>query len=100
MQIFPVGKIYDFMGARRLFAAISIIITIIAAVAVFITPRPSFGTDFRAGTEVVRVEGVGGQNRFMIRVHEVSTLSVAVQDAIARALCVGEGLSDADCPEG
>src|ERR1041384_2563620 len=100
MQIFPVGRIYDFMGARYLFAAISILMTVAAGILV-VYPGPNLGTDFKGGTEVevdfkrdvaageirqavvangfsapevVRVSEGNAKNRFLIRVQEVSTI--------------------------
>ncbi len=32
MQIFPVGRVFDFMGQRRMFAVISMLMTLTAAV--------------------------------------------------------------------
>ena len=51
MQIFPVGRVYDFMGARRLFMFISVLTTVIAG-ALVVRPGPNLGTDFKGGTEV------------------------------------------------
>lgn len=126
MQIFPVGRIYDFMGARRLFAVISVLMTVAAAV-LLVRPGPNLGTDFKGGTEVevdfkrevasgdirtavvesgfstpevIRVSEGNAKNRFLIRVQEVSTIGPERQLEIARTLCVGEGLPESDCPEG
>ena len=126
MQFFPVGKVYDFMGARRLFAIISFSVTFAAAVLIFVKPGPELGTDFKGGTEVevdfkqtteiaeirnavvaagfsqpevIRVTENKARNRYLIRVQEVSTISAAKQAEIAKALCVGENLSPTDCPE-
>src|SRR5689334_13915467 len=126
MQIFPVGRVYNFMGARHLFMAISILMTVVAAVAVFIVPKPSLGTDFQGGTEievefkkdtaagdirkavtesgfsapdVIRVSENNAKCRYLIRVQEVSTISAEKQREIAKTLCVGEGPVTADCPD-
>jgi len=125
MQIFPVGRVYDFMGARRLFAAISIFMTL-AAAGLVVKPGPNLGTDFKGGTEVevdfkrdvapaeirhavvengfsspeiVRVSEGNAKNRFLIRVQEASTIGPERQREIARVLCVGEGAPEAACPE-
>jgi preprotein translocase subunit SecF len=126
MQFFPVGKVYDFMGARRLFAIISFSVTFAAAVLIFVKPGPELGTDFKGGTEVevdfkqtteiadirnavvaagfsqpevIRVTENKARNRYLIRVQEVSTISAVKQAEIAKALCVGENLSPTDCPD-
>lgn len=124
MQFFPVGRVYDFMGKRRLFAGISVLMTVISVVALFV-PGPSLGTDFRGGTEVeveflvptepgaIReavtgaglsapevipvTEGKAG-SRYLIRVQEVSSLGPDAAAGLSRALCVGEGLPEAECP--
>lgn len=125
MQIFPVGRIYDFMGARHIFAFISIAMTLFAAVMV-VKPGPNLGTDFKGGTEVevdfkrdlspgdirkavvasgfsqpevVRVSEGKAKNRFLIRVQEVSTIGPERQREIAKVLCVSEGAPLPDCPE-
>jgi preprotein translocase subunit SecF len=125
MQIFPVGRVYDFMGARRLFMFISVLTTIVAAVLV-VRPGPNLGTDFKGGTEVevdfkrdvapgdirhavsasgfsepevIRVSEGNAKSRFLIRVQEVSTIGPERQKEIARVLCVSDGSPLPDCPE-
>ena len=51
MQLFPVGRIYDFMGARRLFMVISVAMTVLALIVIW-KPGPDLGTDFKGGTEI------------------------------------------------
>jgi preprotein translocase subunit SecF len=124
LEFFPVGKTLDFMGKKRLFVGFSIL-TVIGAMGVSSMPGPVYGTDFKGGTEVdvalkrdvkpavvresveragfdgpevVRVEEGSTANRYLIRVHEVSAIDEVTQNAIARALCFGEGLNDAQCP--
>ncbi len=124
MQFFPVGKIYDFMGQRRLFMTISVLMTVFAAV-VIVKPGPNLGTDFKGGTEievefkketttteitnaveasgfsapdVIRVAEANAKNRYLIRVQEVSTIGAEKQREIAKALCIEEAVT-ADCPE-
>jgi preprotein translocase subunit SecF len=124
MQIFPVGRVYDFMGRRRLFAFVSLFITLGAAVLV-IYPGPALGTDFKGGTEievefkketashdireaveaagfsapdVIRVSEASAKNRYLVRVQEVSTIGAVQQRQLARALCVGDDLPPAECP--
>jgi len=124
MQLFPVGRIYDFMGQRRLFAIISILMTVLAAV-VIVKPGPDLGTDFKGGTEievdfkkdtnggeirsavvdsgfsspdVIRVSDNAAKNRYLIRVQEVSTIGVEKQRELAKVLCVADAPT-VDCPE-
>lgn len=125
MQLFPVGRIYDFMGQRRLFAVISVLMTVVSAV-LLVVPGPNLGTDFKGGTEievefksetgsgeitsavkaagfsapdVIRVSENTAKNRYLIRVQEVSTIGAEKQREIARALCVGDDAPAADCPD-
>lgn len=125
MQLFPVGRVYDFMGQRRLFAVISLTMTLIAAV-LLVKPGPNLGTDFKGGTEievefkqetgsgeireavthagfsepdVIRVSENTAKNRYLIRVQEVSTIGAEKQREIARALCIGDNLPEAECPD-
>jgi preprotein translocase subunit SecF len=125
MQIFPVGRVYDFMGQRRLFAVISVLMTLVAAFLI-VKPGPNLGTDFKGGTEievefkgdtgsgeirdaviasgfsapdVIRVSENKARNRYLVRVQEVSTIGAEKQRQIARVLCIGEGLPETDCPE-
>ena len=51
MQLFPIGRVYDFMGQRRIFAALSLLIVLSSLTSIFY-PGLRFGTDFRGGTEV------------------------------------------------
>ena len=114
MQFFPVGKIYDFMGKRKLFLVISSAVTLFAVV-MLITPGPNLGTDFKGGTEievefksdpgtialgnaviasgfsapdVIRVAENGAKNRYLIRVQEVTVLSDHDKDGIRARLCL------------
>jgi preprotein translocase subunit SecF len=125
MQLFPVGRVYDFMGQRRLFAMISVLMTLVAA-ALIVKPGPNLGTDFKGGTEievefkgetgsgeirdavirsgfsapdVIRVSENTAKNRYLIRVQEVSTIGPEKQREIARALCIGDDVPPAECPE-
>jgi preprotein translocase subunit SecF len=124
MQIFPVGRVYDFMGRRHFFAFLSVVITLGAAI-LTVFPGPSLGTDFKGGTEievefkkaldpheirtaveasgfsapdVIRVSEAAAKNRYLVRVQEVSTISTEKQAALAKALCIGENLPPSDCP--
>ena len=125
MQFFPVGRVYDFMGQRKLFAIISFLMTVISAILI-VKPGPNLGTDFKGGTEievefktetgsgeitkavkeagfsapdVIRVSENTAKNRYIIRVQEVSTIGAEKQREIVSALCVGDDAPTADCPE-
>lgn len=124
MQLFPIGKVYDFMGARLLWGLVSLAMMTASVVALFV-PGPVMGTDFKGGTEVelvfkrevsdeqireaieqsgfsapdvIRVQDNTTPNRFLVRVQEVSAISEAQQQQIERALCFGEGVDAAQCP--
>lgn len=126
MQLFPIGKVYNFMGARRLWGMISIAMIGASIVALFV-PGPRWGTDFKGGTEVelvlkkevtdeqireavsdagfsspdvIRVRDEAQPNRFLIRVQEVSAISEEAQRQIEQLLCFGENPDAARCPEG
>ncbi len=121
MQLFPVGKVYDFMARRRFFMVVSILL-ISASIFALFRPGPKLGTDFVGGTEVevafeksltpaqireavmsvgfsrpdvIHVEDESNPHRYLIRVQEVSTIGEADQRKIERRLCYGE-----EIPEG
>jgi preprotein translocase subunit SecF len=125
MRLFPVGKVYDFMGKRVLFAGLSIALALVSLVLIFY-PGPKLGTDFKGGTEVevefkkpvdtgrlrsaieaggfahpdvIPVATTKGKDRYLIRVQEVSVLSEAQRNRVHRALCQGENLPQEECPE-
>lgn len=57
MQLFPVGRIYDFWAQRRLFFVVSFGLTflslfLLAAGGRYRLPAPQYGTDFKGGTEI------------------------------------------------
>ncbi len=124
MQLFPIGKVYDFMGARRLWGVISLAMMLASTVAIFV-PGPELGTDFKGGTEVelafkqevsdeqirdavsnagfsspdvIRVRDEQQPNRFLVRVQEVSAISEDSQRQLERVLCFGDGVDAAQCP--
>lgn len=126
MQFFAPGRIYDFMAQRRRFAGLSLLMTAAALVALFVYPKPKFGTDFMGGTEVevafekpvdpgavraavvssgfsqpevIPVAEGSSKNRYLIRVEEVSTIGEEQARTLARALCIGEGVDPVACPE-
>jgi preprotein translocase subunit SecF len=125
MRLFSSGTIYDFMGARKLFLFISLLVTVASVVALWY-PGPKWSTDFKGGTEVeiaflqqvsedqvreavqaagfshpevIRVNDTSNPNHFLVRVQEVSSISDEKKTEIERALCFGEGLSVEQCPE-
>lgn len=116
MQLFPVGKVYDFMARRRLFMALSFVLVVASTVLLF-RPGPRLGTDFVGGTEVevafeqvttpadirtaieaagfsrpdvIRVQDDKNPHRFLIRVQEVSSIGEADQRTIEQRLCFGD----------
>lgn len=124
MQLFPIGKVYNFMGARRFWGLISFAMFTASVIGLFV-PGPVMGTDFRGGTEielafegevtdeqiraaaenagfsspdVIQVRDEAHKYRFLIRVQEVSSIDEAAQSQVERALCYGEGLDPASCP--
>jgi len=116
MQLFPIGRVYDFTSRRGLFMGISLVLTLGSFVLLFF-PGPRLGTDFRGGTEVevaftervtpaqveaavmkgdfsrpdvIRVEDPKNPHRFLIRVQEISTITDQQQLEIEKRLCLGE----------
>lgn len=113
MDIIKPGRIYDFMGKRKLFLGLSVVLVAISVVSFFV-PGIRWGTDFRGGTEIevaftrdvtggdvreaVAKSGFEGAdvvsladpkvpNRFMIRVQDVSALSEPTKEALRREMC-------------
>lgn len=124
MQLFPVGKVYNFMAQRRAMALVSLVLVVGSIVALF-NPGPRLGTDFVGGTEievafngptsaqeirevvaasdfhrpdVVKVEDPNNPHRYLIRVQDVTTIDAQQQARIERALCYGDNLPEAECP--
>src|SRR5690606_6904355 len=125
MQFFPVGKVYDFMGQRRLFVGVSVVMVVLSVIGLFF-PGPKLGTDFRVGTEievafkkpvssqqirdavtsagfsrpdVIRVDDPNNPNRYLVRVEEVTTFDEPTRQAVQRAVCYGDNLPADACPE-
>lgn len=125
MQFFPIGKIFDFMSQRKLMAVLSVLLITASIVGLFV-PGPALGTDFKGGTEielafkkdvtddeiraavqgagfsspdVIKVNDTDQENQYLIRVKEVSTIGEAEQATISRAICFGDDLDPAACPE-
>jgi preprotein translocase subunit SecF len=125
MQLFPIGRTYDFMGKRAGFIGFSALLVLFSLVAIFHWPTPRLGTDFLGGTEievafskevtpaqirqrvteagfsrpdVIRVEDDSNPHRFLIRVEDVSTIGDEKRGAMERALCVGDDQAASSCP--
>lgn len=129
MEFFKPGRIFDFMGMRKLFFTLSAILVLGGIISVFY-PGPNYGTDFRGGTEVeiafqkpvdaatvrgavessgfqtpdvVQVQDEQGRSRFLIRVQDITVLGDADKEALRSALCLvreGEKPDEARCPPG
>ena len=124
MRLFSSGKIYDFMAVRWYWIGLSLIITFGAA-ALLLMGKARLGTDFTGGTEVeiafkrpvsagdlraavlkagfsapgvIRVDDPKNPNRYLIRVEEVSTISLAKQAEIEKVLCLNAGEATDACP--
>lgn len=102
-------RVYDFMGVRKYWIALSITLTIVSTILLF-KPGPKYGIDFMGGTELTvqfdgnvdagRVRAVldrmghdhsevvptQRQNEFIIRVEKSSPITTARRDQIRRAL--------------
>lgn len=123
MEIFKHDKIYDFMSVRAYWIAFSLLSVVVSLFAVLVWPLPTYGTDFKGGTEVevafqksieagavrsavqqagfsapdvVSVTDPQNPNRYLIRVQEVSSLDEAKRNAVRDALCYSP---DAALPE-
>ncbi|HOU91937.1 MAG TPA: protein translocase subunit SecF, partial [Polyangiaceae bacterium] len=108
MQLFPVNRVFDFMGPSRYFVAASALVVLLS-LAMLIWPGPKLGTDFRGGTEievaftpptsageirqainaagfsgadVIRVQSPSHEAQYIIRVQDVSTVSAEAAAAI------------------
>jgi len=127
MEFFKPGRVFDFMGRRRLFFSISGLL-ILGSIILMFFPGPNYGTDFRGGTEVevafskpvdaatvraavessgfqtpdvVQVQDEEGRSRFLVRVQEVTALDDASKEQLRGALCMvkeGETPDEAKCP--
>ncbi|MCC6667677.1 MAG: protein translocase subunit SecF [Polyangiaceae bacterium] len=124
MNLIPLGRLYDFMGARRLFMGLSLAAFFAALVGLFAPGMGlKLGTDFKGGTEVevaftgkvsstevedavkasgfshpdvIRVDDANNPSHYIVRVQEVTTISPEKQAEVEKSLCVGEG-QPADC---
>src|SRR4051794_25172131 len=125
MELIKPGRQFDFMRYRWHFIGASLTLLVLS-IASFIYPGAKLGTDFKGGTELevafkqqvnagdvrAAVERVGfeapevvadteHQNRFLIRVQEVTVLSDAEKALIRQKMClVGEdGKAPAGCKQ-
>jgi preprotein translocase subunit SecF len=114
VELFKHGKVYDFMSIRIYWIAFSLISVVMSFFAVLVWPKPTYGTDFKGGTEVelaftkpidaggvrtavhnlgfaapdiVSVADRTNPNRYLIRVQETSALDDAKRAALDNALC-------------
>ena len=128
MELFKPGKTYDFMRQRRFWITLSFFLTIGSIILTF-TPGPNYGTDFRGGTEIevdfkqhvdddelrkaidssgkfsepdiVKAIDATHQNRYLIRVQEITTVGETLKRDISRALCFADDPATLDtitCP--
>jgi preprotein translocase subunit SecF len=122
MQLFPTHKLYDFMGPRKWFILVSLVMTV-GSLVLLITPGPRLGTDFKGGTEieVAFTQKVTGSElrqalgkagfhqpdvvgvvdpkvpaRYLIRVEAVSALSAAERQLIEGRICAVPGAEGCD----
>src|SRR2546421_638887 len=117
MRLFKTGKVYDFMAVRWYWIGLSLFLTIGAAI-LLMMGKARLGTDFLGGTEievafkrpidpgeirnavtragfaspgVIKVDDAKNPNRYLIRVEDVSTITVEKQTQVERALCLVGG---------
>jgi preprotein translocase subunit SecF len=127
VELFKHGKVYDFMSVRVYWIAFSLLAVVDSFFSVLVWPLPTYGTDFKGGTEVevafnkdidagklreavhkigfeapdiVSVTDPVNKNRFLIRVQETSNLDETKRAALREALCYpAQGEPPADkCP--
>ncbi len=123
MRLFKGDKVYDFMAVRKYWIALSLTLTL-GSLALLLFGKPKLGTDFLGGTEVeiafkkpvdagsirkavedagfstptvIKVDDAKNPNRYMVRVHEVSTISQDKQMEIEKVLCATGG--SAECTD-
>ncbi len=126
MEFFKPGRQFDFMGQRKFWITLSILLVAISSVLV-VYPGPNYGTDFRGGTEievaftkaedaasirkavesshfstpeVVKVVDANNPNHYFIKVQDVSALNDDSKDALKKALCFSTAakVDEAACP--
>ncbi|MGO8995527.1 MAG: protein translocase subunit SecF [Polyangiaceae bacterium] len=114
MEFFKPGRHFDFMGQRKFWITLSILLVAISCV-LLVYPGPNYGTDFRGGTEievaftkatdsaairkavessgfsapeVVKVVDANNPNHYFIKVQDVSALTDESKAALRKALCL------------
>jgi preprotein translocase subunit SecF len=127
LELFKHGKVYDFMAIRVYWISFSLLAVVFSFFSVLVWPKPTYGTDFKGGTEVevaftkpieagglrsavqklgfaapdiVSVTDPSNPNRYLIRVQETSALDDAKRASIDDALCftVSGELPEDRCP--
>jgi preprotein translocase subunit SecF len=123
MRLFKGDKVYDFMAVRKYWIALSLTLTL-GSLFLIAFGKPKLGTDFLGGTEVelafekpveaaairksvedagfstptvIKVDDAKNPYRYMIRVHEVSTIAHEKQLEIEKVLCAGP--AEPDCTD-
>ncbi|MET0593910.1 MAG: protein translocase subunit SecF, partial [Polyangiaceae bacterium] len=127
MELFKHGKVWDFMAIRAYWIGFSLLAAALSLFAATVWPLPTYGTDFKGGTEVevaftksidaarvreavhkagftapdvVSVTDPTNPNRFLVRVQETSNLDESKRDALSKALCFSSsetGAADPSC---
>ena len=114
MEFFKPGRQFDFMGQRKFWITLSILLVAISCV-LLVYPGPNYGTDFRGGTEievaftktvdsaairkavegsgfsspeVVKIIDANNPNHYFIKVQDVSALNDESKTALRKALCL------------
>jgi preprotein translocase subunit SecF len=128
VELFKHGKVYDFMAIRGYWIGFSLLVTAISLFSATVWPLPTYGTDFKGGTEVevaftksvdaamvrsavhragftapdvVSVTDPANPNRFLIRVQETSSLDEQKRELLQKSLCYSatEEVSDPTCKD-
>jgi preprotein translocase subunit SecF len=128
VELFKHGKVWDFMSIRAYWIGFSFLSAAISLFGATVWPLPTYGTDFKGGTEVevaftqpvdaatiraavnragfgapdvVSVTDPSNPHRFLVRVQETSSLDETKRDALQKALCYSadEGVVPPGCAE-
>jgi preprotein translocase subunit SecF len=128
VELFKHGKVWDFMSVRAYWIGFSLLVCVVSLVGATVWPLPTYGTDFKGGTEVevaftksvdaamirtavhnagftapdvVSVTDPANPNRFLVRVTETSALDEHKRDELQKALCyaTSEQTVPAGCAE-
>lgn len=124
MRLFSSGRVYNFMGMRKVFLPLSLGFVLLSF-GLLIFGKPNLGTDFVGGTEVevafnapleagevreavekvgfsspdvIKVDDASNPNRYLIRMQEVSQLTEETRAAVERALCFTPNQPESECP--